>query len=82
MTDYISQGKGKIVRIKFPNLGHIINLEPLTMRLSLILRVMIVAINSGFEFNWNQQVYASDETVNRTLNDILVANPDAKISFS
>ncbi|MFH1968536.1 MAG: hypothetical protein ABIJ84_04065 [bacterium] len=81
MNNYIQQGKGKIVRIRFASLGHILDLEGICQRLFLVLRVPISAINDGIEFDWSQQVYASDETVNIKLNEILSKNPDAEISF-
>jgi len=82
MKDYISPGKGKVVRIKFPNLGHILELEPLSQRLMLVLRVAIVGINNGIEFEWDDKVHASDETVNIELNEIVSRNPTVQISFS
>jgi hypothetical protein len=82
VTDYISQGRGKVVRIRFPNLGHILDLETLISWLCIVFRIPIVAEHEGIKFRWDGRIHTSDETVNLELNNIVNKNPDAQISFS
>ena len=81
MTDYISQGAGKTVRIRFPGLRNFPEIGEEIAYLQTHLRTEISGDDDYITFIWSN-LPVSDETVNRELNKLKYEMPRIEVTFS
>lgn len=79
MTDHVARGKGKTVRITFPDLCTERGVNELGVRLTRTFGVAAEHEKRSLEFVWSNKF--DDQKLNEVLNRIVEDNPGTTITF-